>query len=77
MTHRRHSRSLIAFSARRQKFPRLESKNVQFWFKNRRAKCKRLKMSLYDSPSQLSGLNPFHGTPDREMNPFHSASDRE
>ncbi|XP_063700487.1 homeobox protein dve-1 isoform X2 [Culicoides brevitarsis] len=43
----------------RQKFPRLESKNVQFWFKNRRAKCKRLKMSLYDS-SQLSGLNPFH-----------------
>lgn len=33
----------------RQKFPRLEPKNVQFWFKNRRAKCKRLKMSLYDS----------------------------
>ncbi|CAO1348972.1 unnamed protein product [Diamesa serratosioi] len=50
----------------RQKFPRLESKNVQFWFKNRRAKCKRLKMSLYDSPSQLSGLNPFHSTSDRE-----------
>uniref|UniRef100_A0A336MJB2 CSON000041 protein n=1 Tax=Culicoides sonorensis TaxID=179676 RepID=A0A336MJB2_CULSO len=48
----------------RQKFPRLESKNVQFWFKNRRAKCKRLKMSLYDS-SQLSGLNPFHHS-DRE-----------
>ncbi|XP_028894328.1 uncharacterized protein LOC105209306 isoform X3 [Zeugodacus cucurbitae] len=42
----------------RQKFPRLESKNVQFWFKNRRAKCKRLKMSLYDS-SQLQGLNSF------------------
>ncbi|XP_030756173.1 uncharacterized protein LOC115882316 [Sitophilus oryzae] len=37
--------------AYRQKFPRLEPKNVQFWFKNRRAKCKRLKMSLYDSPS--------------------------
>ncbi|XP_050538554.1 homeobox protein dve-1 isoform X2 [Daktulosphaira vitifoliae] len=35
----------------RQKFPRLESKNVQFWFKNRRAKCKRLKMSLYDAIS--------------------------
>ncbi|XP_060537093.1 homeobox protein dve-1 [Cylas formicarius] len=34
--------------AYRQKFPRLEPKNVQFWFKNRRAKCKRLKMSLYD-----------------------------
>ncbi|XP_061401841.1 bromodomain-containing protein DDB_G0270170-like, partial [Musca vetustissima] len=45
----------------RQKFPRLESKNVQFWFKNRRAKCKRLKMSLYDPNqcSQLAGLNSF------------------
>lgn len=30
----------------RQKFPKLEPKNVQFWFKNRRAKCKRLKMTL-------------------------------
>lgn len=39
--------------AYRQKFPRLEPKNVQFWFKNRRAKCKRLKMSLFDSqPTQ-------------------------
>ncbi|XP_055380026.1 putative uncharacterized protein DDB_G0282133 isoform X2 [Condylostylus longicornis] len=47
----------------RQKFPRLESKNVQFWFKNRRAKCKRLKMSLYDSPqcSQLSQLSSLGG----------------
>lgn len=36
--------------AYRQKFPRLEPKNVQFWFKNRRAKCKRLKMSLFDNP---------------------------
>ncbi|XP_064548296.1 uncharacterized protein dve isoform X3 [Drosophila montana] len=45
----------------RQKFPRLESKNVQFWFKNRRAKCKRLKMSLYDNSqcSQLGGLGSF------------------
>ncbi|KAH8321611.1 hypothetical protein KR074_010116 [Drosophila pseudoananassae] len=45
----------------RQKFPRLESKNVQFWFKNRRAKCKRLKMSLYDSNqcAQLGGLGSF------------------
>lgn len=33
----------------RQKFPRLEPKNVQFWFKNRRAKCKRLKMSLFEN----------------------------
>ncbi|KAK9758934.1 Ubiquitin-like oligomerization domain of SATB [Popillia japonica] len=37
--------------AYRQKFPRLEPKNVQFWFKNRRAKCKRLKMSLFDNQS--------------------------
>ena len=35
----------------RQKFPRLEPKNVQFWFKNRRAKCKRLKMALFDTES--------------------------
>jgi Homeodomain len=71
--------SSFSSSINRQKFPRLESKNVQFWFKNRRAKCKRLKMSLYDSPSQLASLNPFHGTPDREMNPFsmNSNSDRE
>lgn len=30
----------------RQKFPRLEPKNVQFWFKNRRAKCKRLRVAM-------------------------------
>lgn len=30
----------------RQKFPKLEPKNVQFWFKNRRAKSKRLKMAI-------------------------------
>lgn len=38
----------------RQKFPRLEAKNVQFWFKNRRAKCKRLKMSLYEPSSPIA-----------------------
>ncbi|VVC45465.1 Hypothetical protein CINCED_3A023372 [Cinara cedri] len=45
----------------RQKFPRLESKNVQFWFKNRRAKCKRLKMSLYDamSPKDQFNMPPY------------------
>ncbi|QQP35949.1 Putative LOC100122637, partial [Caligus rogercresseyi] len=26
----------------RQKFPALEQTNIQFWFKNRRAKCKRM-----------------------------------
>ncbi|XP_058794433.1 homeobox protein dve-1 [Phymastichus coffea] len=42
----------------RQKFPRLEPKNVQFWFKNRRAKCKRLKMALFDGdPPQP---HPYH-----------------
>ncbi|XP_022235024.1 uncharacterized protein LOC106475108, partial [Limulus polyphemus] len=29
----------------RQKFPKLEPKNIQFWFKNRRAKCKRLSLA--------------------------------
>uniref|UniRef100_A0A182PDK4 Homeobox domain-containing protein n=1 Tax=Anopheles epiroticus TaxID=199890 RepID=A0A182PDK4_9DIPT len=69
----------------RQKFPRLESKNVQFWFKNRRAKCKRLKMSLYD-PSQLANLGEqahlaaLHDAPHlsglheaSQMHPFHHA----
>ena len=66
-----------------QKFPRLESKNVQFWFKNRRAKCKRLKMSLYD-PAQLANLGEqahlaaLHDAPHlsglheaSQMHPFH------
>ncbi|VVC95520.1 unnamed protein product [Leptidea sinapis] len=44
----------------RQKFPRLESKNVQFWFKNRRAKCKRLKMSLYEPTSPVHYGHPGH-----------------
>ena len=42
----------------RQKFPRLEPKNVQFWFKNRRAKCKRLKMALFDGESPQP--HPYH-----------------
>ncbi|XP_078038499.1 SATB1_N and homeodomain domain-containing protein dve isoform X2 [Augochlora pura] len=42
----------------RMKFPRLEPKNVQFWFKNRRAKCKRLKMSLFDGESPQP--HPYH-----------------
>ncbi|XP_023245666.1 uncharacterized protein LOC106644744, partial [Copidosoma floridanum] len=44
--------------AYRQKFPRLEPKNVQFWFKNRRAKCKRLKMALFDG--ELPKPHPYH-----------------
>lgn len=35
----------------RQKFPKLEPKNIQFWFKNRRAKIKRTSGL---SPSALS-----------------------
>ncbi|KAG7205513.1 hypothetical protein KM043_007494 [Ampulex compressa] len=42
----------------RQKFPRLEPKNVQFWFKNRRAKTKRLKMALFESGSPQP--HPYH-----------------
>ena len=43
----------LSCMAYRQKFPRLEPKNVQFWFKNRRAKCKRLKMSLFETQPSL------------------------
>lgn len=39
----------------RQKFPKLEPKNVQFWFKNRRAKCKRLRLSVNLVTSPTSG----------------------
>ncbi|XP_015188574.1 PREDICTED: uncharacterized protein LOC107072831 [Polistes dominula] len=42
----------------RQKFPRLEPKNVQFWFKNRRAKCKRLKMALFEGEAPQQ--HPYH-----------------
>ncbi|EFN69149.1 DNA-binding protein SATB1, partial [Camponotus floridanus] len=42
----------------RQKFPRLEPKNVQFWFKNRRAKNKRLKMALFEGESPQQ--HPYH-----------------
>lgn len=61
----------------RQKFPRLESKNVQFWFKNRRAKCKRLKMSLYDT-AQLGVLGSFAGEMDeRKLAGYPQALDRD
>lgn len=59
----------------RQKFPRLESKNVQFWFKNRRAKCKRLKMSLYDT-AQLGVLGQFGDLEDRKL-AYPQAMDRD
>jgi hypothetical protein len=45
--------------AYRQKFPKLEPKNIQFWFKNRRAKFKR-NLSVPTTPhhpSQSSALN--------------------
>ncbi|XP_021914975.1 uncharacterized protein LOC110827547 isoform X2 [Zootermopsis nevadensis] len=58
----------------RQKFPRLEPKNVQFWFKNRRAKCKRLKMSLFETPQSAAVLNhhqlPYHQSPGSD--PLHN-----
>jgi homeobox domain-containing protein len=35
----------------RQKFPKLEPKNIQLWFKNHRAKVKRMRLSQdYDQP---------------------------
>ena len=37
---------LSTTTATRHKFPKLEEKNIQFWFKNRRAKCKRLNNCL-------------------------------
>lgn len=40
----------------RSKFPKLEHKNVQFWFKNRRAKEKRLKTSLYEGIQMNNNL---------------------
>lgn len=44
------------------KFPRLEPKNVQFWFKNRRAKDKRMKVSLFDNgPQSNHQQGVYHG----------------
>jgi len=44
----------------RQKFPKLEPKNIQFWFKNRRAKIKRTSGL---SPTGASGLGGFSVAP--------------
>lgn len=41
----------------RQKFPKLEPKNIQFWFKNRRAKYKRLTLPSTASINPSSSLN--------------------
>lgn len=38
----------------RQKFPKLEPKNIQFWFKNRRAKCKRLNLAALHNSGPCS-----------------------
>lgn len=52
----------------RQKFPKLEPKNIQFWFKNRRAKYKRL--SLPPNPS----LNPFSNNNNSTCHPNNNTS---
>ena len=57
----------------RHKFPKLEHKNVQFWFKNRRAKCKRLSappLSLHSAVS--SSLAAAAGYTSASMSPHES-----
>lgn len=50
---------------------------MQFWFKNRRAKCKRLKMSLYDT-AQLGVLGSFAGElDDRKLVGYPQSLDRD
>uniref|UniRef100_A0A2R5LCP9 Putative satb1 matrix attachment region binding protein n=1 Tax=Ornithodoros turicata TaxID=34597 RepID=A0A2R5LCP9_9ACAR len=56
----RHTEELNSLPYRR-RFPRLEPRNIQFWFKNRRAKCKRLAggtRGLGGSPKGAQGDNP-------------------
>ncbi|RWS15963.1 hypothetical protein B4U79_04491 [Dinothrombium tinctorium] len=55
----------------RQKFPKLEPKNIQFWFKNRRAKYKRLSL-----PSQIHqpSLAITCGPPSTSPNSIPSSS---
>ncbi|KAI1289684.1 DNA-binding protein SATB2 [Halotydeus destructor] len=54
----------------RQKFPKLEPKNIQFWFKNRRAKYKRLNL-----PSPLTGsVNSAPGNQHRPTPSPHNSS---
>lgn len=55
----------------RQKSPKLEMKNVQFWFKNRRAKDKRLKVSLHDSlNNNLSSPNSYNQSATVSLNTY-------
>ncbi|GAB1602987.1 uncharacterized protein LOC115215778 [Argonauta hians] len=46
----------------RQKFPKLESKNVQLWFKNHRAKIKRIRLDFGDKPSGMCHENSLELT---------------
>ena len=60
----------------RQKFPRLEPKNIQFWFKNRRAKYKRLSLSPNSALTQpaVSGNNEICQVNDSHNGPTSISS---
>ncbi|CAI9728642.1 dve-1-like isoform X1 [Octopus vulgaris] len=51
----------------RQKFPKLESKNVQLWFKNHRAKIKRIRLDFGDKPSGVCHDNSLELTEVSEL----------
>lgn len=51
----------------RQKFPKLESKNVQLWFKNHRAKIKRIRLDFGDKQSGVCRDNSLELTEVSDM----------
>lgn len=63
----------------RQKFPKLEPKNIQFWFKNRRAKIKRTSgltssLSGLSSAVSSSGSNTLTSATSSSSNSIHNNS---
>ena len=62
--------------AYRHKFPKLEHKNIQFWFKNRRAKCKRLStpLSLHPAAGTMVSVATNYTSASTSEAPSHSQS---